>query len=382
MPEDSTKLSTILHWLSIVISPDTAVALSQDVPSGGLTFSNSFRDAAMSNATRLLDIMRKSIMIASEGGNYSDQKGEYLAFVTDVCWPRLQDKIRKVPRFPVVPDGADVSTISSILKTIFGLLDTWNAWRVRSGLPHEESLTITALRQELHHSRSIDTLKHCFERFFHPLSDTGDRLQQLRHLWQGCYALIKPGFFADVFHERLGIYSEQTRFLYRVYRRIWRLYSYRKGIDVLLSAGIPFLISIAQGCRPHPPDMTFSWIPRDPPSTIQMDATPDQFIFQAGQRHGWKGDLAQDSPITSQARLLWSVNETKTVNVHPTVSLSNFLYSSGIRVMEDCIGTSRRPSALCNHYTHCVACLGDFWDPRIVYSHKFRAILHRRDMVK
>jgi len=119
---EPTKLYTILHWLSIVISPDTAVALSLDPSSGRLTFhvcSNSFHDAAMSNATRLLDILRKSLAIASAGGNYYQQKDEYLAFVTDVCWRRLQDKIRKIPRFLAldVPGDADVSTIPSILKT-------------------------------------------------------------------------------------------------------------------------------------------------------------------------------------------------------------------------------------------------------------------------
>jgi hypothetical protein len=139
-----TNIFTIFHWLSIVISPDTAVALSHDPSSGRLTFyvcSNSFHDAAMSNATRLLDIIRRTLAIASEGGNYYDQKDEYLDFVTDVCWHRLQDKIRKVPRFPplAVPGDADVSTISSILNTIFGLLDAWNTWRVHSGLPDKES---------------------------------------------------------------------------------------------------------------------------------------------------------------------------------------------------------------------------------------------------
>src|SRR6266545_5632252 len=58
----------------------------------------------------------------------------------------------------------------------------------------------------------------------------------------------------------------------------------------------------------------------------------------------WRGDLALDSPLTSQARCLWSVNEAKTVN--SMVSLANFLSSSGIHVIEDRIGTSKRPRAL------------------------------------
>jgi len=185
-----------------------------------------------------------------------------------------------------------------------------------------------APRQEPHHPQSIDTLKNYFEQVFHPLDDSGNRLHQLRRLWRSCYALIKSDFFTDVFNNRLGSYPDHARFLYRVYRRILRLYSYRKGMDVLLHAGIPYLISITQGCHPHPPDIALSRISRDPPSTIQMDATPDQFIFQAGQRHKWKGDLAQDSLKTPKARLLWSANETITINVHPLVSLCNFLYSS------------------------------------------------------
>src|SRR6266545_7785951 len=109
MSEDSSKLSTLLHWIPIVISPvDTAVSLSHDASSGHLTFyicSNAFHDDTMNNATRLLNIMKMSLSMASTGGNPSDLEGEYMAFVTDLCWDRLRDKVNnKVPRFPIVPD--------------------------------------------------------------------------------------------------------------------------------------------------------------------------------------------------------------------------------------------------------------------------------------
>ena len=84
---EPTKFFTILRWLSFVISPETAIALSHDPSSGRLTFyvcPNSFHDAAMSNAARILDIIRRTLAIASEGGNYYDLKYEYLDFVTDV----------------------------------------------------------------------------------------------------------------------------------------------------------------------------------------------------------------------------------------------------------------------------------------------------------
>lgn len=58
------------------------------------------------------------------------------------------------------------------------------------------------------------------------------------------------------------------------------------------------------------------------------------------------GDLVQGSRFTSEACNLWSVNETRTVHVHPVVPLVNF---SGIRVMEDRIGTSRRSCRICVH---------------------------------
>lgn len=58
MSKDLTTLSTILHWISNVISSDTATSLSLDEPSGRLTFylsSNAFREASTDNATRLLE---------------------------------------------------------------------------------------------------------------------------------------------------------------------------------------------------------------------------------------------------------------------------------------------------------------------------------------
>jgi len=101
-----------------------------------------------------------------------------------------------------------------------------------------------------------------------------------------------------------------------------------------------------------------------------MDVPPDQFIFQIGQRLNrscHSGDVAQGSQFTSEARSLWSVNETRTVHVLPVVSLVNFLYSSGIRVMENRIGTSRRPCRTCASYTpsilwnfHCARSSGNF----------------------
>jgi len=196
-------------------------------------------------------------------------------------------------------------------------------------------------------------------------------LQQLRCLWSCCYALMKSDFFADVFNARWAKHSsDEAWFLHRVYRRIWRLYSYRKGIDVLLYGGVLNSISITQGSCPSPPEITLCWIPPDSPSAVQMVATPDQFIFDVGQRYGWRGDLAQDSYLTLRARCLWSVNETKTANVHPAVSLVNFLYSSGIRIMEDRIGTSRRPCALCDYYTS-IRRQGFRWQCARS-SHKFR----------
>ena len=121
-PEDKTKLSTMLHWISTIISSNTAASLSSDPSSSRLTLylsSNFVHEASKNNATCLLDIMRKSFSVISTGGNQSDLEDEYLAFVTDVCWERLQDKVnRRVPRFPIVPQGADISTMSLVLKTI------------------------------------------------------------------------------------------------------------------------------------------------------------------------------------------------------------------------------------------------------------------------
>ncbi len=351
--EDSTKLSTMLHWISNVISSNTAASISHDAESDCFTFylcSNSFHEASMNNATRLLGLIRKSLSIVSTKGNQADLEEEYLSFVSDVCWGRLQNKVNnKVPRFRAVPHGADVSTMSLVLKTIIELVESWKAWRFNTGLPEENSLQIARMRQKLNHTHSTDTLKHCFEQAFRPLDDTGDRLQQLRHLWRCCYALLKSDFFVDVFYERWKDDSEdETWFLRRVYRRIWRLYSYRRGADVLLYRGIPHLLSMTQsGC---PPDITFCWVPHESPSTVHMDVPPDQFIFEAGQRYGWQGDLAQDSQSTSEACCLWSVNETRTVHVHPMVSMVTFLYSSRISVMENRIGTSRRPCILCDCY--------------------------------
>ena len=136
--EDQTKLSTMLHWISNIISSNTATSLSYDPSSDHLTLylsSNFVHEASKNNATRLLDIMRKSFAVISTGGNQSDLEDEYLAFVTDVCWERLWDKVnRRVPRFPIVPQGADVSTMSSVLTTIIGLAEAWHAWRLRTGI--------------------------------------------------------------------------------------------------------------------------------------------------------------------------------------------------------------------------------------------------------
>ena len=243
-PEDETKLSTMLHWISNVISSNTAAALSHDSSSGRLTLylcSDSAHEASKNNATRLSDLMRKSL----SGGNQSDQEDEYLAFVTDVCWERILNKVNhRVPRFPNVPRGADVSTMASVLETIIGLAEAWNAWRLRTGIP-ENSTQIMKMKQTLNHSQSFDTLKHCFEQVFRPLDDTEDHLQELCRLWRCCYALLKSDFFIDIFNSRWKRYSaNETWFLCRVYRRIWRLYSYRRGADVLFHRGIPHLISI------------------------------------------------------------------------------------------------------------------------------------------
>jgi len=370
-PEDETKLSTMLHWISNVISSNTAAALSHDSSSGRLTLylcSDSAHEASKNNATRLSDLMRKSL----SGGNQSDQEDEYLAFVTDVCWERILNKVNhRVPRFPNVPRGADVSTMASVLETIIGLAEAWNAWRLRTGIP-ENSTQIMKMKQTLNHSQSFDTLKHCFEQVFRPLDDTEDHLQELRRLWRCCYALLKSDFFIDIFNSRWKRYSaNETWFLCRVYRRIWRLYSYRRGADVLLHRGIPHLISIITQSG-GTPDITVCWVPHESASTVHMDVHPDQLIFQIGQSRCWShysGDLSQDSQYTSEARNLWSRNETRTVHVHPMVSLVNFLYSSGIRVMENRIGTSRRPCDLCHYYTRSIR----LWNFRCARSSgKFR----------
>ncbi len=371
-PEDKTKLSTMLHWISNIISSNTAASLAYDPSSGRLTLylsSNFVHEASKKNATRLLDIMQKSFSVISTRGNQSGLEDEYLAFVTDVCWERLQDKVnRRVPRFPIVPQGADVSTMSSVLKTIIGLAEAWNAWRLRTGIP-EKSTQIMKMKENLNHSQSFDTLKHCFEQVYCPLDDTEDHLQQLRRLWRCCYALLKSDFFVDIFNSRWKDYSaKETWFFCRVYRRVWRLYSYRRGADVLLHRGIPHLISLTpSGC---PPAITVCWVPHESASTVHMDVPPDQFVFQIGQRLNrsrHSGDLAQGSQLRSEACSLWSVNETRTVHVHPVVLLVNFLYSSGIRVMEGRIGTSRRPCRICASYARstlwnfpCAPSLGKF----------------------
>ena len=132
----------------------------------------------MNNATRLLDLIRKSLSVASAGGNQCDLEEEYLSFVSDVCWGQIQNKVNNmVPRLGAVPRGADVSTMSSVFKTIIELVESWTAWRFDTGLPEENSLQIVKMKQKLEHAHSIDTLKHCFEQAFRPLDDTGNRLQ-------------------------------------------------------------------------------------------------------------------------------------------------------------------------------------------------------------
>jgi len=205
------------------------------------------------------------------------------------------------------------------------------------------------MRQKLAQTHSIDTLKHCFEQAFRPLDVTRGHLQQLRRLWRCCYALLKSDFFADVFQENWKDEGDdETWFLRRVYRRIWRLYSYRRGGDVLLYRGISRLLSTTlTGC---PPGITFCWIPHESPSTVNLDVPPDQFIFQLGQKYRWWGDIAQDFQSTSETRSLWSTNEIRTLHVHPMVSMVTFLYSSRISVLEERIGTSGRPCGLWYHY--------------------------------
>ena len=92
---------------------------------------------------------------------------------------------------------------------------------------------------------------------------------------------------------------------------------------------------------------TGHWVPHESPSTVNLDMPPDQFIFQIDQKNGWQGDLAQDSQSTSEACSLWSMNEVRTLHVHPMVT---FLYSSRISVVENHIGSSGRPFMLCYHF--------------------------------
>jgi len=132
------------------------------------------------------------------------------------------------------------------------------------------------------------------------------------------------------------------------------------GYCVFIPIGRDYLISI---CHPHPPDIALSLI-------FPVQCNSRSVHFQAGQRQNWKGNLAQDSLQTPQAHLLWSVNETRTINVHPLVSLCNFLYSSGTRVMQDRIGNSRRPCKHCDAYS--LYCFGDSWYPLTDHSDKFR----------
>jgi len=82
LQEDAyARSSTILYWISKFISSDES--------SGRLTFY--LRPRTTDNATRLLDLMRKSFSIAlTRGKNQSDLEHKYLAFVADVCWQRLR----------------------------------------------------------------------------------------------------------------------------------------------------------------------------------------------------------------------------------------------------------------------------------------------------
>jgi len=137
MSEDSSKLSTILHWISIVISPaDTTSSFS-------LPWCIIWSTHVLPLFQFLPRCCHEQCCMLVE--YQSDMEDEYMAFVTDLCWHRLQDKVNnKVPCFPVVPDPADVSTMSSVLKTVIRLL---NAWKACTGLPDEDSPKITKMRQ-------------------------------------------------------------------------------------------------------------------------------------------------------------------------------------------------------------------------------------------
>jgi hypothetical protein len=215
MPEDSTK---ILQTLSDIGS-NTATSLSHDAESDRLTFylcSNSFHEASLNNASRLLDFIKKSLSIASTGGTLSDLEDKYLSLVSDVCFNHAFG-----------------------LKTVIEIVESWNAWRSDTGLPKEHSFQIMKMKQKLDHTHSIDTLKHCLEQTFRPLEITEGHPRQLRLLWRCCCALLKSNFFVDVFHDERWMdgFEDDIWFLRRVYRRIWRLYSYGRGADLLLYKG-------------------------------------------------------------------------------------------------------------------------------------------------
>ena len=136
-------------------------------------------------------------------------------------------RTRLITKFPTFRWCLMVSTMSSVLKIIVG--EAWKAWPLQTGLSDEDTPAVTKMRQNINHSQSSDTLKYCFGEIFRPLDDSSDRLHQLHRSWRCCDALLMSDFFDDVFNERWESYSSrETCLLYRVYRRIWRLFSYQR----------------------------------------------------------------------------------------------------------------------------------------------------------
>ena len=165
------------------------------------------------------------------------------------------------------------------------------------------------------------------------------RLQQLRCLWSCCYGFMKSDFFANVFNTRLftrdvvslsGLSSDMASLFLPEGNR---LQTYFSTVAYLNHTG-----ELSQSSRNH----------------FLLDSSRFHQCRPNGRNSWWihwsEIRMAGRSRSGFLLNVASPVNESKTVNLHPTVSLVNFLSSSGIRVMEDRIGTSRR-LCTCSYYT-------------------------------
>ncbi|KAK0482777.1 hypothetical protein IW261DRAFT_1606573 [Armillaria novae-zelandiae] len=345
--EESNKTLLFLNWISrcFVCDIDTYsdnVSVAASLTDNSCTLYIATSRGVANQADH--DYSKKFLAVLQADAGESMK--QILDCILDRVWKRFLRKVAILKREFLAEGG---------LERLDGLLQAWMTWRAEKGKPGERSRNITAIAELETGGDTHAMLRKVFDVIVNDNSPTQSREERLKYLVRittRCLALFNSNFFRDGSLSRFPE-TETSFFFRRTVRRLWRVQIYYSGAVIFVTTWMKYCRAIF---TVKEPSFSGVWVGNTVPKAVDFPISLRETLLDI--LHRQEVDFSEVDLVPwlegnfMRVDSAWQEGQPRTLHPHPEIQMLHYLHWSGISVIENTVGSSKRMCEVCVRYKH------------------------------